>query len=156
MTTTQPDESATAQVPTGPVLSSPERLRRNVHDGAMRSDGSPGSSAFNPSTHDGMMSTFRESVTPEDSAARWSGRFPLVGVWPVEVEECASLDLPVYDDADRGCACGGEDGCDSNYPQDHASVDMRHLTRAQRERKAKQIRDLSVKAGELFLSQAPL
>ena len=155
-TTDTADKPEGAHTPTGRPLSGSETLRRSVPLTMMKADGTPSSSAFVRSTHDLMVSTVRGSVDPENVAARWAGSSRLAGVWPIELSECASRDLPVYDDAQHPCACGGlGKQCDGPYPRDHASVDLRAVTRSKGERLARQLRDFAVGAGPLLEAPAP-
>ena len=124
----------------------------------MKRDGTPGSSAFIASSHDGMMSTLRERVEPDDAARRWSGKSPLAGVWPVAVEDGDvlgvdgdGLEVASYADGGHPCACGGGDPtCAGAYPSDHSSVDLRPATRPRRERIAKQLSQRAALVGALF------
>ncbi|MFE4001485.1 hypothetical protein ACFX43_22150 [Nocardioides sp. YIM B13467] len=146
MTTSTPEPA-----PTGPEIRGPEVLRRVVPEAAMKDDGRPSSSAFMRSSHDSMMSTFREGVPVEDVAAAWKGKSPLAGVWPVGVIDGSANGAKVYDDGLKPCACGGaNDGCEGDYPDGHASVDLREIGRSRRERLAKQFRDAAVQNGALL------
>lgn len=146
MTTSTPEPA-----PTGPELAGPEFLRRVVPAAAMKDDGLPSSSAFMRSSHDEMMSTFREEIPVEDVADAWKGKSPMAGVWPVAVAGGTANGAKVYGDGLKPCACGGaKDGCEGDYPEGHASVDLREIGRSRRERLAKQFRDAAVKNGALL------
>lgn len=144
---TQDDNAASA--PTGPVIPPGETLRRSVPEAATDGDGLPTSSAFIRSSHDEMMSTLRGRVTGEEAAARWASTSQLVGVWPVETADLQSLERAAYDDAGQPCACGGED-CPP-YPDDHASVDLRDLTRGRREKIARALKERARDLGPIHL-----
>ena len=147
--TNQPNEDPAAPEPTGPAIPPGETLRRSVPEAVTNGDGQLTSSAFIRSSHDDMMSTFRECVSGEEAAARWSGKSRLVGVWPVETAKLASLSCAAYDDGGQPCACGSSD-CPP-YPGDHASVDLRGLSRGRREKFAKAMKERANELGPICL-----
>jgi hypothetical protein len=141
-------EDASAK-PTGPVIPPGEVLRRSVPEAATDAEGMPTSSAFIRSTHDAMMSTLRSNVSGHDTAARWTGRSQLAGVWPVETTHLHSHSQVAYADGGQPCGCGASD-C-APYPADHASVDLRGLSRGRREKLAQQMKIRARELGPIYL-----
>lgn len=146
--TGQPTEGGTPK-PTGPVIPPGEVLRRSVPEAAADAEGRPTSSAFIRSSHDEMMSTLRETVSGQEAAARWTGTSHLLGVWPVETAHLDSLSYVAYGDGGRPCACGTDD-CPP-YPEDHASVDLRGVSRGRREKFAQQMKARAKELGPIYV-----
>lgn len=126
-----------------------EKLRRAVPRKLVEGDGSLQKTAFIPASHDGMMSTLRESVDPADITDKMLGTGPLAGIWPVENAWLATDHLATLDDGGLPCACP-DPACVDRYPEGHASADYRGSTKSLRERIARRLRDLAAAAGPLM------
>jgi len=142
--------ASTALQPSGPIIGGGETLRRTVTEAQTADDGKPMSSAFHCSSHDSMMSTFQGYVSGEEAVTRWVGKSPVDAVWPVETDLLKGLLLQSYADGGKPCACPAE--CSETYPPDHASVDLRLVSRKDRERHARAMKARAVGLGPIYPS----
>lgn len=150
---TEPTPAESVPKPTGPPVPRGEILSRSVPAAVADEDGRPTSSAFTRSSHDGLMSTFRQDLPAAEVAERWTGTSRLAGVWAVDMVHLETISRVAYADAGQPCACEGKmDDCEGPYPADHASVELRDLTkRSQLEKAAKAMKLRALEFGPLHV-----
>lgn len=96
-----------------PISDPNETLLRQVHPVHLdKLTGEVQSPAFSPSSLDGLISTLRERVGPEEAHRRHEAQgLQSAGTWGVSVSEVAEAGAAAFDDAEV-----------PGYPEDHASI----------------------------------
>jgi len=120
-----------------------ELLHRQVHPSFVQ-EGRVTSAAFRPTKKDeGQLSVDRGSLaTPVESYERHtvSKGLQSAGTWSLSVGECDGEDLPSYEDSEE------------DNPA-HSLIDFRDLSRNQRKKKAKKLKQHAVKRGPTHLPE---
>lgn len=124
-----------------------EVLNRQVHPQHWDATvGEPMWVAFGPQSSDkGLMSTLRGRVSAIEAYRRHTEDHGL--------KSCGTWGIRVGDATENGLACI-DDGGTENVPDDHASVDFRPLTKAEKTIARRKLHEIACKRGTLYTPTA--